>query len=189
MKRAVVGQVVLPMTEVASLWACVPDDGHCLPGGAPVYRYSLAGTLTMPASCSINAGETITVDFGDMSTEDFAAAGQTALNAVRPIRVPIQCNGGVQNAASLELSFAATPATQNERVITTSNPDLGIVLGASGQLSNASNWIAPNTGTVPLQLDGTGAAEVMLYAAPVRVGNQPQAGAFTSVATLKISIP
>ena len=189
LKRAIVGQVVLPMKEIASLWGCVPDDGNCLPSGAPVYRYTLAGTLTMPASCSINAGTTIAVDFGDISVDDFASPGQLATRSMRPIRIPIQCNGGVQGDASLEVSFTATPATKDARVITTSNPDLGIALGASSDLGNASVWVTPNTGSVPLRLDGTGATELTLYAAPVRVGDEPVPGPFNGVAVLKIAIP
>lgn len=189
LKRAIVGQVVLPMREVASLWACVPDDGTCLPAGSPVYRYTLAGTLTMPASCSINAGATIAVDFGSMSTDDFAVSGQIAPQATRHIRIPIQCNGGVQGDASLDVSFTATPATQDARVISTSNPDLGIALGTGSNLRSPATWVAPNTSSLPLRLDGTGAAELVLYAAPVRVGNKPQAGAFNGVAVLKLAIP
>lgn len=33
----ITGLVILPMTNVASLWDCVSDDGHFLPAGAPVY--------------------------------------------------------------------------------------------------------------------------------------------------------
>jgi len=189
LKRAIAGQVVLPMAEVATLWGCVPDDGKCLPGGTPVYRYMLAGTLTMPASCSINAGTTIAVDFGSMSTDDFNAPGQVAKGATRPVRVPVQCNGGVQGDANLTVSFTATPSAQDGRVIRTSNPDLGILLSAGSNISDAANWVSPNTEVIPLKLDGSGAANMTLYAAPVRVGQKPQAGTFDGVAVIKLSIP
>lgn len=189
LRRPIAGQVIIPMTEVASLWGCVPDDGSCFPSGAPIYRYSLAGTLTVPATCSINAGATIAVDFGEMSTGDFSSPGQVAQNAMRPVRVPVQCGDGVQGDANLSVSFTATPATQNGNAIATSNPELGIAIGTDSNLSNASTWITPNTGSIPLQLDGSGAAEISLFAAPVRVGNQPQAGAFNGVATIKLAIP
>lgn len=89
----------------------------------------------------------------------------------------------------LETQSTGRPTTQDARLIRTDNPDLGIALGTEHNLNNVSTWVTPNTDSVPLKLDGTGAAGLTLYAAPVRVGAQPQAGVFSGVAVLKLSIP
>lgn len=68
-----VGSVVIPPMALARLYECynIPAGDSCTTTGTPVLVYYLSGTINSLGSCSVNAGETIEVDLGDVFAANF----------------------------------------------------------------------------------------------------------------------
>ncbi len=78
-----VGSVVIPPMALARLFECynIPAGDSCTTTGTPVLVYYLSGTINSLGSCSVNAGETIEVDLGDVFAANFRVVGHKPLGA------------------------------------------------------------------------------------------------------------
>ncbi|MDZ5731225.1 fimbrial protein, partial [Enterobacter sp. D2] len=100
----------------------VPSDA------ATLQMISLVGSITVPETCAINAGQTIQVDFGNIGAGLFETAGQKP-SGYTPVTTtaPVTCNDAAA-ARNVKVSLAATAAPGMSSAIRTSNPDVGIVV-------------------------------------------------------------
>ncbi|QOV79490.1 fimbrial protein [Enterobacter asburiae] len=169
-------------SDVLSLYATSgPTDPI---GPYPVSVVHLAGSIVVPQNCTINAGQTITVDLGTMASSSFKTAGQKPTGMMdKTFNVPIKC-ANVDGSANLSLRVTATAAAGNPTAIASDNADVGVVV-----TSEQDNVLTPNisSSAIPFNIDNSGNASVTLKAYPISTtGKKPKEGLFTALATLVI---
>ncbi len=106
-----VGSVVIPPMALARLYECynIPAGDSCTTTGTPVLVYYLSGTINSLGSCSVNAGETIEVDLGDVFAANFRVVGHKPLGArTAELAIPVRCNTGNAGLVNVNLSPTAT---------------------------------------------------------------------------------
>jgi len=149
-----------------------------------VYTISYSGTVTVPQSCTLNAGQIISIDFGDIGAAAFqqAGAGNKPYGINPQTRnIGIQCKS-IGGEALLSLRVEANKAVGN--AIVSDNPDLGFIIADS-----KLNPLKPNNidSKIPFVLDDNAAANVPISAWPVSVtGKKPAEGKFTSEGYLRV---
>lgn len=139
-------------------------------------------SITVPQTCVINAGQIVTVDFGNVSTGAFKTAGAKA-SGVTPIarNLGIKCNN-IDAYANLSLRVQADNTAGNALVST--NKDVGFVI-----TDGSDRPLTPNdfSSVLPFKLDGTTSANVTIKVYPVSVtGVKPAEGPVTSQGYLRI---
>ncbi|MFE1282725.1 fimbrial protein BcfD [Klebsiella aerogenes] len=149
-----------------------------------VYSIVYSGSVTVPQSCEINAGQTILVDFGSLYSGGFNRVGEKP-TGVRNKRftVPVKCSG-VDSQVSLSLRLIATADSHLSQAIATDNPDVGVVVESSD-----GTVLTPNdaSSVEPFTTDENGQATLSLQAYPVSTtGQTPAEGAFTALANLRV---
>lgn len=132
----------------------------------------ISGQVIVPQTCSVNAGQIVTVDFGSFMSGEFKNKGQMPAGYTpKTITVPIKCNGMDANA-SLTLRFQAEASADEPAAIKTSNSDVGVQI-----TDDSGKVIEPNSGLIPFQLDDNLQATVTFHAAPISTtGNAPAEG-------------
>jgi type 1 fimbria pilin len=149
-----------------------------------VYRIVYSGSVTVPQSCAINAGQTIVVDFGSLYSGGFTRAGEKPAGVRNKIfTVPVKCSG-VDSQVNLSLRLIAAADSHISQAIATSNPDVGVVVE-----SNDGRVLTPNdaSSVEPFTTDENGSATLSLQAYPVSTtGETPAEGAFTALANLRV---
>lgn len=151
-------------------------------GPYPITSVYLSGSVNVPQSCIINAGDIISIDFGQILSGDFKEKGQipTGHTAV-PVSVPIKC-AGMNASANLSMRFQADVSTADSDAIASDNSDIGVKI----QDDNGS-VITPNTGLIPFSLDDNQQANVSFHVYPVSTtGNAPKEGVFHAQAYLRV---
>nr|WP_244634743.1 fimbrial protein [Erwinia persicina] len=149
-----------------------------------VYTISYSGKMTVPQSCELNAGQVISMDFGNIGAAAFSQAGASNKPAaVNPQtrNIGIQCKN-IDAQALLSLRVEANKVSGN--AIVSDNPDLGFVVADGKQ-----NPLTPNNidSKIPFKLDESASATVPISAWPVSVtGNKPAEGRFTSEGYLRV---
>lgn len=141
----------------------------------------LTGTVTVPQSCILNADQTITIDFGNISSAAFKTAGAKADGvAPKPTTIAIQCINIEEGQANLTMRLGANTVSGN--AIVSDNKDVGFVV-----TDNNNNPLKPNdlSSVIPFLLDPNAKASVTIKAYPVSVtGIKPVEGPVTSLAYL-----
>ncbi|MDQ9181253.1 hypothetical protein QBS63_04000 [Cronobacter sakazakii] len=66
------GQMTIPQMAVAAIYGTVRPGQY---SSEPMAKVFVEGTITVPQSCEINAGEVISVDFGTIFAKNFATRG------------------------------------------------------------------------------------------------------------------
>ncbi|TPG58794.1 fimbrial protein [Ewingella americana] len=191
--RPFIGQIEIPPTVIAEVYASSGNNATSLPPlGSPVAKIILSGTLTVPQSCEINKGETISVDFGYIPVGKFTTRSQPP-EGFRPSSFDIiyDCtqNGiptipvGTRLAMTLEGNDVKDQYDLIARRRPSDNvPDIGIkVYNASG---TAIPFIA---GDLPMDQLGSGRISLKAYVINL-VGGPLDTGEFDATATLKIDI-
>lgn len=149
-----------------------------------VYNISYSGTVTVPQSCEINAGQTILVDFGSLYSGGFTHAGEKPTGVrIKKFNVPVKCSG-VDSQVNLSLRLIATADSNVSQAIASDNPDVGVVVE-----TNEGAVLTPNdTSSVePFVTDDAGKANISLQAYPVSTtGETPAEGVFTALANLRV---
>lgn len=138
----------------------------------------LKGRVIVPQSCVINNDVESIVDFGNIPSYGFKAAGVGNKVAGLPkanMPLSIMCNGFIANNAPLTLRVQADivrgPAND---IIVSSNPDIGFKLSDQND-----NVLIPNNVNSKIKFTNTNPANIVVKAWPVSVtGNQPAAGPF-----------
>ncbi|MFK8829459.1 fimbrial protein [Klebsiella michiganensis] len=166
-------------TKIVDLYASDTSGSF---GGTPMASVSIIGNVTVPQTCSINAGQIVTVDFDSFMSGEFKNKGQMPTGYMpKTITVPIKCNGMDANA-SLTLRFQAEASADEPAAIKTSNDDVGVQI-----TDDSGKVIEPNSGLIPFQLDDNLQATVTFHAAPISTtGNAPAEGTFSSTAYIRV---
>ncbi|WP_348957738.1 fimbrial protein [Enterobacter cloacae complex sp. Mu1197] len=181
-RKPFIGTVMLPTYTLASLYSCLATDKTCNAQGAPTINYSLSGTVTVPQNCTIDAGQIVTIDFGNIWSGKFKSKGEKP-DGVNPVtkQIKVQCNSGVEAMANLTVRFQSTPDANYPDAISSDNPDVGVVVTDSND-----KVIEPNTGLIPFSLENS-QATVSFKAYPVSTtGKAPTEGKFTSLAYIRV---
>lgn len=150
----------------------------------PVYTISYSGTVQVPQSCAINAGQIVEFDFGDMGASLFSKAGagnRPEGGTAQSKTLAIKCTN-VEANAYLTMRIEAEKASGSAMV--SDNPDVGFVVAdASGTPLTPNNLGS----LIPFRLDDDGSAQVGIKAWPVSItGNKPAEGRFTSRGYLRV---
>ncbi|MEX5431836.1 fimbrial protein [Klebsiella michiganensis] len=174
-----VGTVTINAT-VVDLYASMNDSSSA--SGTPMAQVNISGQVIVPQTCTINAGQIVTVDFGSFMSGEFKNKGQMPTGYTpKTITVPIKCNGMDANA-SLTLRFQAEASADEPAAIKTSNDDVGVQI-----TDDSGKVIEPNSGLIPFQLDDNLQATVTFHAAPISTtGNAPAEGTFSATAYIRV---
>lgn len=177
--KAFVGTVNIPSTLVQSVLISGVKGDYAAGPMASVY---ISGQIIVPQTCSINAGQIVTVDFGSFMSGEFKNKGQMPAGYTpKTITVPIKCNGMDANA-SLTLRFQGEASADEPAAIKTSNSDVGVQI-----TDDSGKVIEPNSGLIPFQLDDNLQGTVTFHAAPISTtGNAPAEGTFSATAYIRV---
>ncbi|HFC9671975.1 fimbrial protein [Salmonella enterica] len=185
-KRSINGTVVIPATDIAVLYAGISSSAS---RGDIIAKVRISGSLSAPQSCSINADQTIYVDFDTISASDFSSTvGQAITSRKITKTVDVECTGmGDARMQGVDVSFTGTERSADDSMVVTSNEDVGIkVYNKNGTEINVNN------GNLPADMENTSLmghknGSVTFSAAPASLtGARPKPGTFTASATLTI---
>ncbi|MEE3660338.1 fimbrial protein [Brenneria sp. g21c3] len=179
-KRPFVGITTISSIPIFYLYANQGGAGQGT--GSPLAVGYLSGTVTVPQSCELNAGQIISIDFGSVSAGAFKTVGQKA-EGVTPVsrNIGIQCKG-IEAQTSLSLRVQAD--TVKDNMIVSDNADIGFII-----TDGDNNPLTPNTlsSVIPFVLDDAASANVRIGAYPVSVtGKTPQVGLATGKGYLRV---
>lgn len=162
---------------------------YCLIGGLKVFHAMRAGrildtcsssipTTPTPSTCTINGGQDINVNFGNVDRNDIGTGPEGSL--VQTKNLTISCQGnGVQN---FSIRMQSTPASWNNNAIQSSNKNVGIATTFNGRAIT-------NGTTMNMAVNGSSSANLTFT--PVRgAGSDPSniaTGAFTASTTLIVT--
>lgn len=179
-KRKFVGISNIPLTPIFYVYGNQGGTGQSV--GSPLVLGYIAGSVTVPQSCTLNAGQIISIDFGGISSGAFNTAGEKPAGVAPATRtIGIACNG-IEAQASLSMRLQADNVSGD--MVVSNNPDVGFIV-----TSGAGNTLTPNdlSSVIPFILDDTASANVAITAYPVSVtGNKPQEGVATANAYLRV---
>lgn len=86
--RPFIGSVVIPPKLMFNVYVTTTENDRPT---VIVYQITYSGVITVPQNCVINAGQTVTVDFGALYHGDFTRAGQRP-DSVAPKPLPCRSN-------------------------------------------------------------------------------------------------
>ena len=180
--RPFIGSVVIPPKLMFNVYVTTTENDRPT---VIVYQITYSGVITVPQNCVINAGQTVTVDFGALYHGDFTQAGQRPDSvAPKTFTVPIECNADVNSPAQLTLRVQGTADARFANALATDNPDVAVVV-----TSPPGEILRPNvfSSSVPFTTDMSGRADVTLQAYPISTtGQSPELGVFRALALLRI---
>lgn len=188
-----VGQLDIPRTAVAEVYATsATSSSNSAKSTSPVAIIYISGTITVPQSCEINKGETISVDFGYIAAGRFTKLKQPPDN-FRPNTFDIVYDCTQNGLPVIPSGNKLTMMLEGDDVVdqyylvgrrraVDNVADIGItVLNATG------TSISFREGILPMNQNGEG--QITLTAYPVNlVGGVLDTGEFDAIATLKIDI-
>lgn len=177
-----VGQVIIPSTKILDLFGTKTSGSY---SGVPMTSIYMSGSVTVPQSCNINAGQVINVDFENIMSNDLRTPGAIA-NGFTPkvVNMTLACNN-ISDGVVVSLSFTGQPAVGDPTALATNKSDIGV------RVRDVNNAIvSPNGGRLPVTFDypsQSGSSTMTL--APMNVtGNTPPIGRFDAVATINAEI-
>lgn len=180
-----VGQIVIPETTIMNLYLSKVATGsgdNIPPSVPPVAHVTMSGTITVPQSCTIEAGQVIEVKLDDILGKDISHLGDSPTQ--KTTKFAFTCSN-VANGTNLSIALYGENDPNNRNYLKTTNDDIGIKITDIDQ-----NIIAPNGSSyipVPSYVDGTGSSQ--FTAAPVNTtGNIPHTGEYEATATLELQI-
>jgi len=180
--RPFVGQVVIPNTKILDLYGTKVMGSY---GGMPMSSVYMSGSVTVPQSCEVNAGQVINVKFGNIMSNDIKDPGEIAKGFTpKVVDMTLACNN-ISNGVVVSLSFSGEPSGGDPTALKTDNNDIGVRVRDSN-----GNIVPPVNGNLPVTFDyssQTGTSSMSL--APMNVtGNAPAIGQFNAVATINAEI-
>ncbi len=178
-----VGQVTIPTITVMNLYLSKSDD-NSVPTTPPIASVTMSGTITVPQSCSINAGQIIEVKLPDVLGKDIRNLGDSPQSAHVTTQVNFTCSN-VADGTNLSMSLSGTNDAHNSDYLATDNENIGIRI-----FDKNDNTIVPNGSTeLPIDNYQDGNGSMAFTAAPVNTtGKIPHTGEYQATATLEIQI-
>lgn len=180
-----VGQIVIPETTIMNLYLSkiiVSSGDNIPPAATPIARVTMSGTITVPQSCTIEAGQMIEVNFDDIFGKDIKNLGDSPTQKTK--KISFTCSN-VADGTNLSIALYGENDPNNTNYLKTTNDDIGIKITDRNQ-----NIIAPNSNNfIPVYsyIDGVGSTQ--FTAAPVNTtGKIPHTGEYEATATLEIQI-
>lgn len=139
--------------------------------------------ITAPQTCTLNAGQVINIDFGNLSSGAFTAAGARPEGVNDIVRsIPIECDGIAANTA-MTVRLQADKVSGNA-VVTNTNNDVGFVVADGNGTALTPNNLSS---VIPFSLGSDNKSSVTIRVYPVSVtGNKPAEGPVTSQAYLRV---
>lgn len=161
---------------------CQPDN--CTSAQA-VQNVYLSLNVTVPQTCTINAGQTVIVDFGNISTGAFKTAGARA-QGINPKdnSLSITCDN-IAAGTNLRMRLQANNVAGN--IVISNNSDVGFIVTDSSDKELTPNSLSS---FIPFYLDGNTRANARIRVYPASVtGIRPDEGPVASQAYLRIDFP
>lgn len=170
---------VLLMKAVGATSATDPVTSSS-PTMAEVY---LTGSVTVPQSCTINAGQVLTFDFGTMTSAQFTTAGKPAAGVNKVTRnFVVACNNvGQDTPLSLEL-VNGNPVDGMPSLLSTTNADVGVQFQDVNGSAVAPVAAASGGGRFPLFTIQTGTATLSAQPFSTTGKKPPVEGDFSGTA-------
>ncbi|EQA1667117.1 fimbrial protein [Enterobacter bugandensis] len=175
--------------EYGLCWTNLYAGGSCSFKGSTVFRMFVDISITASQSCSLNAGQVINVDFGNISASAFKTAGSIA-QGVRPQSRSISVNcDNIAGNSQLQMRLQADQGkvSGQDIVVADETNDVGFRV-----TDNSGNPLRVNdiSSYIPFTLDSNARQNVNIQVYPVSVtGNKPTEGPVTSRAYLRIDFP
>lgn len=161
--------------------------GRCQPLGCSskqviLQRIYVDVNIKVPQTCTLNAGQIVNVDFGNISSAAFKSSGAKP-DGVNPItrNITVNCDN-IASSTAMEMRLQADKVSGN--AVVSDNNDVGFVVADS-----IGNVLTPNSlsSVIPFMLNSSSGANVTIRIYPVSVtGNKPSEGTVTSHAYLRI---
>lgn len=177
--RPFVDHVVIPKQTLFTVYVTTERADPLI---YPVYTISYSGSINVPQSCEVNAGQIINITFNKVSANSFKQAGvkpESVLPAER--QIGIKCKN-INAQAILTLRLESENSVDNMMV--SNNPNVGF------QAANQNGQILrPNDlkSSIRFQLDNTASAKIPLKFWPVSVtGVKPAPGIYTGRGYLRV---
>lgn len=193
-KKPILGEEVIPPTLVVQNYACLASTNYCDKGDPNtrlVSNISLSGKFSAPLSCTINAGSTIEVDFGNIISKQFVSQGEPPRGyTIKNVDIAYHCDGpAVGNEDKIKLTLTADQGTAegSDKLIARmlGRDDIGVRVFDN----NDANVALDGTFAFPVVLDETGNGVIRIKAAPVSTKNTPPApGKFEGNVTVKMEL-
>ncbi len=168
----------------------IAKDGVCQPygctGGPVVNNIYFSLNVTVPQTCTLNAGQVIMVNFGAISSGAFEQTGMKP-EGVNPIvrNVSVDCEN-IEASTALTMRLQADNYSGNR--LLSNNPDVGFIV----EDSQTAKILIPNnlSSVIPFVLNSAKSATVGLRFYPISItGNKPAIGPVTSEAYLRVDFP
>lgn len=182
--------IIKPFTGYANIsGTAVRIYSTMMPGrysSTPESTVNMSIQVAVPQTCTLQAGQTVSVDLGDLAQANFVSGGigNPPTGSIPVTKTfPVQCNGGVDSSASLTIRLQGQPASGYTDALASSNPDVGVKVTDS-----RNNVLKVNdlTSYIPFTLSN-GAANVTIKVFPISTtGKAPTVGTFTSLAYLRV---
>ncbi|WP_250325948.1 fimbrial protein [Morganella morganii] len=163
--------------------------GFCEPDNCTspqvVQNVYLSLNITVPQTCSINAGQTVIVDFRNISTGAFKTAGARAQNInPKESTLSVTCDN-IASGTNLNMRLQANNVAGN--IVISDNSDVGFIVTDSSDKELTPNSLSS---FIPFSLDGNTRANARIRVYPASVtGVRPDEGPVASQAYLRIDFP
>lgn len=123
-----VGEITIPETTIMNLYLSKTpgSSGDNIPPSVPPMAHvTMSGTITVPQSCSINAGQVIEVRLPDIEGKDIRHLGDSPQNSHVTTQVNFTCSN-VADGTNLSMSLNGATDPHNPDYLKTDNENLGI---------------------------------------------------------------
>ncbi|QZY66612.1 fimbrial protein (plasmid) [Providencia rettgeri] len=175
--------------EYGLCWANIAAGGSCAFKGATIYKMYVDLNITAPQSCSLDAGQVINIDFGNISSGAFKNTGAIAQGVQPQSRsISVKCDNIAGNAQlQMRLQADQGKVSGQNVVVADENNDVGFRVTNNSGTPLRVNDI---TSYIPFTLDNNARQNVTIQVYPVSVtGNKPAEGPVTSRAYLRVDFP
>ncbi|WP_430673359.1 fimbrial protein [Klebsiella aerogenes] len=180
-RKRIVGEIYIPPTLVYTKGSntYVSDNLR-----KPEIHYFFHGSIKVPQSCELDAGQIVEINFGSIGASLFSQAGAGKKPAgVNPIsrNIHIQCKN-IDAQSILSLRIEAEDTTGD--IMISNNQDIGFIISDKN-----GNPLTPNNinSKINFKLNDNASADVIISAYPVSItGRKPAEGLFAARGYLRV---
>lgn len=198
--QPIFGEEIIPDTVVVENYACLyyntsssaVSNGCTTAQAQQVSSIRLAGSISAPLSCTINAGSQIEVEFPTLVTSTFTTPGTPPKNAIKAVDISYHCDNPAQaadNQIRIKMTLTADQGVSDSgsgfiaRMI--GRDDLGVRMYDD----NDNPVVLDGSTNFPITLDSSGNGTIKMKALPVSTTEtKPAAGKYEGNVTVKMDI-